>query len=79
MKLKNVSLEGTNIFKSNNVNDTEKILSIKNWLGRLGIQFTETHTKAEQEMCENIKGLFDTLSENVKATTRWNSTVSTLV
>ena len=35
----------------------EKVSIIKNWLGREGLQFIKTYTKAEQEACRAIEGL----------------------
>ena len=46
------------------IGDTKEVHLMKNWLGRLGMQFIETLTAAEQELCKNGKGMFDTLSEN---------------
>ena len=31
------------------------------------MQFTKTLTAAEQEMCKNVRGVFDTLSEKLKS------------
>ena len=42
--------------------EDKKIPIIKKWLGRKGLQFVQTLTKAEQEACKAIEGLFETLS-----------------
>ena len=42
---------------------TEKVPIIKTWLGREGLQFIQTLTKAEQEVCETCDGLFGTLTD----------------
>ena len=39
---------------------------MKNWLGREGKQLLVDIKDAEQEMCENVKGLYDVLSEKCK-------------
>ena len=44
---------------------TERIAFIKNWLGRIGLQFLETLTHTEQERCNTMKGLFTTLKINL--------------
>ena len=64
MELRNIRLEVGNILQSYNVNNTEKITIIKKWLGRQGLQFTETLTQAKQELCNTVHGLFHTLKIN---------------
>ena len=38
----------------------------QSWLGREAVQIIKALTAAGQEICENIKGLFDTLSGKFK-------------
>ena len=37
---------------------------LENWPGRQGLQFIETFTWAELELCNMMDGLFDTLNNN---------------
>ena len=46
--------------------DAEKIPIMMNWLEREVIQFTKTLNAAEQELCEIVKGLFNTLGDKFK-------------
>ena len=41
---------------------TQKITIIKNWVGRQVPHLIENLTQAEQELCNTMDGLFDTLS-----------------
>ena len=62
-ELRNFRLEVNNILQSYNVNNTERIAVIKNWLGRQGLKLIEIFTQAVQELCNTVDGLFDTVSK----------------
>ena len=47
-----------------NLGQTEKVLVIKNWLCREGLQLIATLTDEEQEACNNENSLFDMLNRN---------------
>ena len=49
-----------------NLGQTEKVLVIKKWLGREGLQLIATLTDEEQEACNSEKALFDTLNRKFK-------------
>ena len=61
-------MEATNIYLTKHyvMNYAEKVTIMKNWLGREGMRYIKTLTKAEQEIYKNVNGLFDTLSEKLK-------------
>ena len=61
-ELKNFRLEVNNIFKRDSVKHTEILSIIKMCLGRQGLQFTETLTKEEYEICKTVEGLFNILN-----------------
>ena len=54
----------------------EKITSIKNWLGRNGLQFLETLIQAEQERCNTMGGLIAILHNKFK--TQYHETIKSL-
>ena len=53
----------THIFLRHMTSDDEKVPIIKNLLGKEEMQILKTLTEGEQEICENIWGLFDSLCE----------------
>ena len=52
---------------------TKRATVIRNWLGRIGIQFFETLIQAEQERCSTTEGLFNTLINKFKP--QYNETI----
>ena len=48
-----------------NLGQRERVLVIKNWLGREGLQLKVTLTK-EPDMCNDDKGLYETLRKKFK-------------
>ena len=65
-KLKTFQLEVNNIISTCNTPQTNKLVLVKNWLGRNGLQYLETLTTAEKETCNTLEGLFETLSNKFK-------------
>ena len=47
-----------------NLGQAEKVSVIKSWLGREGLQLIATLTKGEQDVCNDEKGMFETLNKN---------------
>ena len=54
----------------------EQIASIKNSLGRKGLQFLESLTQMEQERCNTVEGLFTILNKKFKP--QCNKTIKSL-
>ena len=46
--------------------DQEKIVMVKNWLGRKGLHFIESLTEAEKQACGSLQGLIDTLAKKFR-------------
>ena len=46
--------------------EAEKLVVVKNWLGRKGLHYLETLTPTEREACNMLDGLFDTLATKFK-------------
>ena len=65
-ELPDFKLEVTNVMQNYNLGQRGKVSVIKNWLGREGPQLIATLTQDEQEICNNEKGLFDTLDRRFK-------------
>ena len=49
-ELKTFQLEVNNILSTHNTPQTDKLVLVKNWLGRKGLQYLETLTTAERDM-----------------------------
>ena len=49
-----------------NTPERDKLAVVKNRLGKKGLQYLETLTTAEKEMCNTLEGLFKTLSNKFK-------------
>ena len=62
-ELRHFRLEGNSILQSYNMNNTEKIVIIKNWLVWQGIHIIETIMQADQELCNTVDGLFENLNK----------------
>ena len=65
-ELKTFQLEVNNILSTYNILQTDKLVLVKNWLGRKGIQYLEMLTGAEKETCNTLEGIFDTLFNKFK-------------
>ena len=61
-KLKTFRLEVNNILPTYNMPKTEQLAIVKNWLGRKGLQFSESLKNEEKVTCSMIEGLFETLT-----------------
>ena len=46
--------------------EAEKLVGVKNWLGRKGLWYLETLTPAEKEACNTLEGLLDMLAIKFK-------------
>ena len=54
----------------------DKLVLVKNWLGRKGLQYLEMFTVAEKEACYTLEGLFETLCNKFKL--QYNKTIKSL-
>ena len=61
-------LEVRNMLSTYNAHKTDKIMMVKNWLGRKGLHYIESLTESEKEACSTLEGLFNTLATKFKAT-----------
>ena len=68
MELKNFEIEviDTLLTKHYETSDTEKKHNNKKWLGREFLQFTQTLTVREQEVCQSVNRVFEKLAEKFK-------------
>ena len=55
-------LEVRNVLSTYNVQETDKIVMVRNWLGRKGLHYIESLTEVEIEACSMLEGLFVTLA-----------------
>ena len=69
-------LEVKNVLSTYNVQEHDKITIVKNWLGRKGLHYIESITKAEKQAYSTLQGLFDTLS--AKFWPQFNETIKLL-
>ena len=69
-------LEVRNILSTYNVQETDKIAMVKNWLEIKGLHYIETLTKAKKEACSTVEGLFDMLA--IKFRPQYNETIKSL-
>ena len=53
--------------KSYNIEYSERLLIIMNWLGGKGLQFVQTITEEEKEKCNSSTGLFDSLNKKLRS------------
>ena len=54
----------------------DKIVIVKNWLGRKGLHYIESITEAEKQACNTLQGLFNTLSTEFQP--QFNKTIKSL-
>ena len=66
-ELKTFRLEVNNVLSTYNTPQADKLALVKNWLGRKGLQYLETLTNAEKEICNALEGLFETLTNKFKS------------
>ena len=59
-----------------NTPQTDKLVLVKNWLGRKGLQYLETLMTIKKETCNTLEGLFETLSNTFKP--QYNETIKSL-
>ena len=55
-------LEVRNALSTYNIQETDKIAMVKNWLGRKGLHYIESLTEGEKETRDMLEGLVDTLA-----------------
>ena len=48
-----------------NTQEQDKIVLVKNWLGRKGLHYIEILTETEKQACSTLQGLFDTLAKKL--------------
>ena len=65
-ELKTFCLEVNNILSTYNTPQMDKLLLVKDWLGKKGLQYLETLAMAEKETFSTLEGLFETLCNNFK-------------
>ena len=65
-ELETFTLEVNNILSTYNTPQTDKLLLVKNWLGRKGLQYLEMLTTDEKETCNMLEGLLETLCNKFK-------------
>ena len=75
-ELKTFRLDVNNVLSTYNTPQTDKLALVKNWLGRKGLQYLETLTNMEKEMCNTLEGLFETLTNKFKP--QYNETIKSL-
>ena len=52
----------THLLSTYNTLEHNKIATVKNWLGRKGLHYSESITEAEKQACNALQGLFDMLA-----------------
>ena len=75
-ELKAFMLEVNNVLSMYSSPQTDKLAVVKNWLGRKGLQYLETLMTMEKEMCNNLEGLLETLTNKFKP--QYNETIKSL-
>ena len=75
-KLKTSRLEVNNVLSIYNTPQADKLVPVKNWLGRKRLQYLETLKTTEKEMCNTLEGLFETLCNRFKS--QCNETIKSL-
>ena len=66
-------LEVRNVLTTYNLQETDKIAMVKNWMGRRGLHYIERLTEGEKERCGTLEGLFDMLTTKFKP--QYNQTI----
>ena len=65
-----------NVLSTYNAQEQDKIAIVKNWLGRKGLNYTESLTEGEKQACDTLQGLFDTLATKFRP--QFNETIKSL-
>ena len=58
-------LEVRNMISTYNACEQQKIVMVKNWLGRKGLHYIESLTEAEKQACGTLQGLIDTPAKKI--------------
>ena len=75
-KWKDFILKVRNMLTTYNLQETDKIAMVKNWLGRKGLHYIESLTEGEIETCGMLEGLIDKLA--TKCRPQYNQTIKSL-
>ena len=75
-KWKAFILKVRNMLSTYNVQETDKIAMVKNWLGRKGLHYIESLTEGEKKACGTLEGLVDTLATKFRP--QYNQTIKLL-
>ena len=70
-------LEVRNMISTYSTHEQEKIVMVKNWLGRKGLHYIESLTEAEKKACNTLQGLIDTLAKKFRP--QYNETIKSLL
>ena len=55
-----------NMISTYNASKQQKIVMVKNWLGRKSLHYIESLTEVEKQACGTLQGLIDTLAKKYK-------------
>ena len=69
-------LEVRNMISTYNAHKQEKIVMVKNWLGRKGLHYIKSLTEMEKQECSTLQGPIDTLPKNFSP--QYNETIKSL-
>ena len=69
-------LEVRNMLSTYNAHETDKIMMVKNWLGRKGLHYIESLMESKKEACSTLEGLFNTLATKFRP--QYNETIKSL-
>ena len=69
-------LEVRNVISTYNICQQEKIVMVKNRLGRKGLHYLESLTEVEKQACGTLQGLIDTLAKKFRP--QYNETIKSL-
>ena len=75
-ELKTFRLEVSNVLSTYGTPEVEKLVVVKNWLGRKRLHYLETLMLGEKEACNKLDGLFDMLA--IKFKPQYNETIKSL-
>ena len=69
-------LEVRNVLSTYNLQEMDKIVMVKNWLGRKGLHYIESLIEGKKERCGMLEGLVDTLATKFRP--QCNQTIKSL-
>ena len=75
-EIKTFRLEVNNVLTMYNTPQTEQLAIVNNWLGRKGVQFIESLTHTEKNICSTLEGLFKILTK--KSRPQFNEMIKSL-